>query len=66
MPCVSNIFSPVPPESQAGLLGLQNNEIIIELLNYTIYRELIKYSFLQSYESLKCASLVLYIRICRS
>ena len=66
MPCVSNISSSVPPESQAGLLGLQNNKIIIELLNYTIYRELIKYSFLQLYESLKCASLVLYLRICRS
>ena len=31
-----------------------------------IYRESIKYSFPQSYESLKRASLVLYIRICRS
>ena len=30
MPCVSNISSSVPPESQAGLLGLQNNKIIIE------------------------------------
>ena len=31
-----------------------------------IHRELIKYSFLKSYGSLKCASLVLYIRICPS
>ena len=31
-----------------------------------IYRELIKYSFLKSYESLKCVSFVLYIRIYRS
>ena len=31
-----------------------------------IYRELIKYSVLKSYESLKCVSFVLYIRIYRS
>ena len=63
MPCVSNISSSVPPESQAGLLGLQNNKIINGLCR-PIYRELIKYSFLKSYESLKRASLVLYV--CRS
>ena len=64
MPYVSNISSSVPPESQAGLLEQQSDKIINELCQAKLSR--VKYSFLKSYESLKCASCELYIRIYRS